>query len=55
MSCECCCPSCDARMIELIQSIDDLRRSLVIAIREHQATPVRGDYQGDDAYYWEHG
>jgi len=29
----CCCPTCDGRLIELVQSIDDLRRSLVIAIQ----------------------
>ena len=50
----CCCPSCDARMIELIQAIDDLRRSLVIIMQEHQVRAAStGD--NDDAYYWEHG
>lgn len=48
----CCCPSCDARMIELIQSIDDLRRSLVIVLQESRLTPPMGD---DDSWYWEHG
>jgi hypothetical protein len=57
MSAECCCPSCDARMIELIQAIDDLRRSLVIAIRENQVSPVRGNYYSGDGghWYWDHG
>ncbi len=45
----CCCSTCDARMIELIQAIDDLRRSLVIV---QQESKIRQD---DDAYYWEHG
>ena len=31
---DCCCASCDARMIELVQAIDDLRRSLVIVLQE---------------------
>ena len=52
MSCECCCPSCDARMIELIQAIDDLRRSLVIAIQE---VPVSRKVHDDDSWYWNHG
>lgn len=30
----CCCASCDARMIELVQAIDDLRRSIVIVLQE---------------------
>lgn len=50
---DCCCASCDARMIELVQAIDDLRRSLVIIMQESK---VRSQsYEGDDAYYWEHG
>ena len=49
----CCCSTCDARMIELIQAIDDLRRSLVIVMQESR---IRSEYtHGDDAYYWEHG
>lgn len=48
----CCCPSCDARMIELVQAIDDLRRSLVIVLQEK--TISRDDTFGD-RYYWEHG
>lgn len=47
----CCCPSCDARMIELIQAIDDLRRSLVIVMQESRVRAV----ESDDSYYWEHG
>ncbi len=49
----CCCPSCDARMIELVQAIDDLRRSLVIVLQEQ----VKSTYvsNGDDSYYWNHG
>ena len=50
MSETCCCASCDARMIELIQAIDDLRRSLVIVQQESR---IRRD--DSDAYYWEHG
>ena len=30
----CCCSTCDARMIELVQAIDDLRRSLVIVLQK---------------------
>lgn len=30
----CCCAVCDARMIELVQAIDDLRRSVVIVLGE---------------------
>ncbi len=48
----CCCSTCDARMIELIQAIDDLRRSLVIA---QQELYVNKHTSGDDSYYWEHG
>ncbi len=48
----CCCSTCDARMIELIQAIDDLRRSLVIAMQESK---IRHTEIGDDSYYWEHG
>ncbi len=48
----CCCPSCDARMIELVQAIDDLRRSLVIVMRERV---VQKDDTFGDRYYWEHG
>ena len=48
----CCCASCDARMIELVQAIDDLRRSLVVVLQEHKVT--RDDNFGD-RYYWEHG
>lgn len=47
----CCCPSCDARMIELIQAIDDLRRSVVIVLQERRSPD---DVHGD-RYYWEHG
>ncbi len=46
----CCCSTCDARMIELIQAIDDLRRSLVIVQQESR---IRRD--DSDQYYWEHG
>ena len=53
MTHECCCPSCDSRMIELIQAIDDLRRSLVIVMQEHQVKSAAADT--DDSYYWEHG
>ncbi len=49
---DCCCSTCDARMIELIQAIDDLRRSLVIV---QQESKIRRDSSGDDSYYWEHG
>ena len=48
----CCCAKCDARMIELVQAIDDLRRSLVIALQESRIT--KDDTFGD-RYYWEHG
>ncbi len=50
---ECCCASCDARMIELVQAIDDLRRSLVIALQEMNASGHIST--GDDSYYWNHG
>ncbi len=48
----CCCETCDARMIELVQAIDDLRRSLVIVLQESQLTRTE---TGDDSYYWNHG
>ncbi len=49
----CCCSTCDARMIELVQAIDDLRRSLVIVLQEIH---VSGHIStGDDSYYWNHG
>ncbi len=51
----CCCPSCDARMIELVQSIDDLRRSLVIVLQESKLTRVEDSAVGDDSWYWNHG
>jgi len=47
----CCCPSCDARMIELVQAIDDLRRSLVIAMQEAKLS----QHGSDDNWYWNHG
>ena len=53
MSEPCCCPSCDARMIELIQAIDDLRRSLVIVLQEHQVNSF-DKMNGEDSYYWNH-
>ncbi len=46
----CCCSTCDARMIELIQAIDDLRRSLVIIQQESKIRRAE-----DDSWYWEHG
>ena len=49
----CCCPSCDARMIELVQAIDDLRRSLVIVLQESKITS--NESVGDDSWYWNHG
>ncbi len=49
----CCCPSCDARMIELVQAIDDLRRSLVIVLQETKVSSI--DSNGEDSYYWNHG
>lgn len=49
----CCCASCDARMIELVQAIDDLRRSLVIVLQEARVSRV--DSGGEDSYYWNHG
>jgi hypothetical protein len=48
----CCCPSCDARMIELVQAIDDLRRSLVIVMQESKISAATN---GDDSWYWNHG
>ena len=50
----CCCPSCDARMIELVQAIDDLRRSLVIVLQESKITAADSGV-GDDSWYWNHG
>ena len=50
---DCCCASCDARMIELVQAIDDLRRSLVIVLQEKNTSS--GDDNFGDRYYWEHG
>ena len=50
----CCCSTCDARMIELIQAIDDLRRSLVIVLQEGRVSSLGGDPHNDQ-YYWEHG
>ncbi len=52
---DCCCPSCDARMIELVQAIDDLRRSLVLALRESAFPPPNRVEGSDDSWYWEHG
>ena len=49
----CCCASCDARMIELVQAIDDLRRSLVIALQEAKVSEMGSN--GNDSYYWNHG
>ncbi len=48
---DCCCSTCDARMIELIQAIDDLRRSLVIVLQEAKLT----QHNADDSWYWNHG
>ncbi len=50
---KCCCSTCDSRMIELIQAIDDLRRSLVIVLQEVKVSSLDSD--GDDSYYWNHG
>ncbi len=50
----CCCASCDARMIELVQAIDDLRRSLVIVMQESSIVN-RLNSDGEDSYYWNHG
>ena len=47
----CCCSTCDARMIELVQAIDDLRRSLVIVLQEAKVSQVNSD----DNWYWNHG
>ena len=49
----CCCASCDARMIELVQAIDDLRRSLVIVLQEAKVSEMGSN--GNDSYYWNHG
>ncbi len=55
---DCCCSTCDARMIELIQAIDDLRRSIVIVLQERperaSSPPIREEGT-DDSWYWEHG
>lgn len=54
----CCCSTCDARMIELIQAIDDLRRSLVIVLQERPervSSPPNREEGTDDSWYWEHG
>jgi hypothetical protein len=48
MTRECCCPTCDDRMIELIKAIDDLRRSL-----ERRQDDIAAGVA--DSYYWEHG
>lgn len=37
---------CDARMIELTQAIDDLRRSLVIVLQEIAENQPRFDLDG---------
>ncbi len=53
----CCCASCDARMIELVQAIDDLRRMLELQLTEsggiRRSSMTHG---GDDAnWYWNFG
>jgi hypothetical protein len=40
-------------MIELVQAIDDLRRSLVIVLQEQMVSNHVST--GDDSYYWNHG
>jgi len=50
----CCCSTCDARMIELVQAIDDLRRSLVIVLQESKITSADPG-GGDDSWYWNNG
>ena len=52
---DCCCACCDARMIELVQAIDDLRRSLVIVLQESKLSRVEDSGLGDDSWYWNHG
>ncbi len=42
-------------MIELVQAIDDLRRSLVIVLQEMQVSRETSIGNGDDSYYWNHG
>ena len=44
----CCCASCDARMIELVQAIDDLRRSLVIVLQEVRDSKTSGSSSWDE-------
>ena len=51
----CCCPSCDARMIEFVQAIDDLRRSLVIVLQESSLSRDISNDSTDDSWYWNHG
>jgi hypothetical protein len=43
----------ERRMIELVQAIDDLRRSLVIVLQERTVSDHIST--GDDSYYWNHG
>lgn len=43
----------EARLIELTQAIDDLRRSLVIVLQEQMVSNHIST--GDDSYYWNHG
>lgn len=40
-------------MIELVQAIDDLRRSLVIVLQEREVNTHMDPH--NDRYYWEHG
>ena len=40
-------------MIELIQAVDDLRRSLVIVLQERQVNQF-DNMNGEDSYYWNH-
>ena len=42
----CCCHTCDARMIELVQAIDNLRRSIVIVLQDIAERPSRFDMDG---------
>ncbi len=53
----CCCASCDARMIELVQAIDDLRRMLELQLTEsHGIRRSPRTHGGDDAnWYWNFG
>ncbi len=46
----CCCPSCDARMIELIQAIDELRRTLA----DQSRIPI-SEVASDANWYWNFG